>query len=219
MGRKRIDISDIIGKQFSEWTVIEYYGRNKQGAHYYTCKCSCGNVKNVNRSHLINGNTANCGCKRLKSNADRFKTHGLSGDRTWRIWKGIKSRCYNQNTRSYKNYGARGIRMSEEWYASYPTFLSDMGKCPSDLHSVDRIDNNGDYCKENCRWATTKEQCNNTRRNVFLEYDGRVQTISQWAEENGIKCERICDRLSRGWSNEQAITLPINSRVKRKRNE
>lgn len=125
--------------------------------------------------------------------------------RAYRAWQGMKNRCYNKKSPSFKYYGARGIVVCKEWRSSFDLFLRDMGEPPSG-HSLERIDNNGSYGKENCKWATAEEQLNNTRRNRFLEYRGERKTIAQWSRELNIGYERIRTRLDTlGWSVEQTL--------------
>ena len=132
--------------------------------------------------------------------------HGMSGTRVHNIWLGMLDRCDNDRS---GNYGARGIAVCESW-RSFEMFYLDMGAPPSNDHSLDRVDVNGDYEPTNCRWATRTEQARNTRRNTFLTYDGRTQTLAAWAEELGLKQPTVCRRLMAGWSVERALmTRPV----------
>jgi len=141
--------------------------------------------------------------------------HGLSKSknpeikRTYAIWRGMRSRCLNKKRSSYRFYGGRGIEVCERWN-SFPNFRSDMGNAPVGK-TLDRIDNNGNYEHGNCRWATRKEQSNNTRSNVHLTVQGRTQTIMQWSEEKGIEWSTIFYRLARGWSAERAVMQPLRN--------
>ncbi len=110
------------------------------------------------------------------------------------VWRAMKARCYNSNTRQYLDYGGRGISVCDKWQR-LKGFLEDMQPTYSEGLSLDRIDNNGNYCKENCRWATRREQGNNTRRNVFHKFDGKEMTLSQWAEELKINRSTIAQRF------------------------
>lgn len=122
------------------------------------------------------------------------------------IWLGIKSRCNNANHPKYKDYGLRGIKICERWNESYKAFVSDIGERPSAKHSIDRINNDGNYEPGNCRWALPVQQSNNTRTNRFIEYDGKVQTVSQWARELGIWKTTLKARLDAGTSIQEALT-------------
>ncbi len=118
----------------------------------------------------------------------------------------MKQRCYNPRFHKYADYGARGIKVCERWRDSFEAFLGDMGPKPSPRHTLDRKENDGDYTPENCRWATSLEQGANKRSNVRLEYDGRTQSISEWARELGIKAGTISYRIRKGWSVAETLT-------------
>ena len=121
----------------------------------------------------------------------------------------MKARCLNKNDKSYKNYGGRGITVCPEWVNDFMIFYKDMGERLQGL-TLDRIDNNGNYCKENCRWSSPKEQNNNTRRNRFITYNGKTQTIAQWADELGINYHMLICRMNRGWGAKRTLTESSN---------
>lgn len=120
-------------------------------------------------------------------------------------WQGMRSRCYNPNSHKYSKYGARGIKVCDRWKDSYVNYVTDMGTPPSPKHSVNRIDNDGDYSPENCRWATWEEQLNNTSRNILVSYKGRTQTLSQWSRESGVNDSTLSWRINKGWPLEKAL--------------
>jgi hypothetical protein len=185
----------------------------------WNCLCTlCNTEKAVSSKHLTQAKgTKSCGClSSLKGNPNRFKDKGINGLShlsEYRIWKGLMTRCLNPKAQSYFRYGGRGITVCKRWLGStgFHNFLEDMGERPSPKHSIDRIDNNGNYEPGNCRWATAKEQSNNTRRNRVIEYQGRSQTLIQWAREIGINEETLRDRLECNWSVERALTEPLHN--------
>ena len=132
--------------------------------------------------------------------------HGQRRTKLYGVWCTMKSRCNNKNTRSYKDYGGRGIKVCEEWFNSFGSFYEwSIQNGYKEGLQIDRIDNNGNYCPENCRWITRKENMNNTSKNVFLEYNGDTKTLSQWSDIVGTSEKLISERLKRGWSAEQAL--------------
>jgi hypothetical protein len=146
-------------------------------------------------------------------NRGQFKPiHGMRFSSEYGIWHGIKARCCNPNTAEFERYGARGIVMCERWRKSFKHFFDDMGTRPSNLHSIDRIDPNGNYEPANCRWATNTEQSRNRGEwNVLVPIDGRFVTVAEWAEITGGNAFLVYNRLRAGWSPEQAISVPKDS--------
>lgn len=149
------------------------------------------------------GGTKSCGCWNLESLVNRSLTHGSSmpgskGHNEYAIWSQMRGRCSNPNNPQYVDYGGRNIKVCSEWESNFEQFYKDMGPRPSNKHSIDRIDNDGDYCPENCRWATQKEQCNNMRRNVRLAHNGETKTEAEWASHFDIKREIIKYARKRG---------------------
>jgi len=134
-----------------------------------------------------------------------------------RRWVSIFQRCYNPLVSSFEHYGERGIRVEPEWFV-FSNFLNDMGACPKGM-SIGRIDNDGNYCKANCRWETQAEQNNNTRRSKYIEYQGKRQSINDWAKEYNIGSRRLSERLRRGWSTKRALTTPCPKNYEQERQE
>ena len=147
--------------------------------------------------------------ERNKQNA----VHGMSNSRTHNIWRRIRERCNCQDSKDYENYGGRGICVDDAWQKSFLAFLADMGEAPAGM-SIERINNDGNYEKSNCRWATVLDQANNKRTNVFVTYKEKTQTIAQWAREIGLERKTLEYRIRVGWSAERALTTP--SLIRRK---
>lgn len=131
--------------------------------------------------------------------------------RTYRIWTGIKTRCFNKNEAVYDRYGGRGIGMCERWVESFEAFLEDMGSRPSPEHSIERIDNEGNYEPGNCRWATDAEQARNKRTNVWLSKDGVTLCLSDWAKRLGLCHSTLIWRMKQGWQIERVLSVSARS--------
>jgi hypothetical protein len=152
---------DITGRTFGRLTVLRR-GENIGDQSGWVCLCTCGKTCHVWRSALVVGRTRSCGCLNAELASARRKTHGQSkGVREYRIWSGMKARCKNPSAARWKRYGGRGITVCERWQNSFEAFLADMGPCPSPKHSIDRINNDGNYEVGNVRWATPSEQMKN----------------------------------------------------------
>lgn len=160
---------------------------------------------------VLTSHTRSCGCYQIEMAKKASTTHGLDKTNEHKIWKDMKARCYNPNNKSYPRYGGRGITISDDWLVSSSNFIRDMGLRPSVLHTVERIDNNKPYCKENCKWATRAEQNRNTSQNVFLEYNNTRLCVTDWANKIGIKSSALRRRLQLGWSLERALTEPLRN--------
>lgn len=128
----------------------------------------------------------------------------------YKVWSKMKCRCVNSNNPKYKNYGARGIKVCDRWMNSFESFLEDMGEQPEGT-SLDRINNDGDYEPSNCRWATSEQQNNNKRNTAYLTYNGKTQSLTQWARELEIAKTSLQNRLLRGWSLEKALSTPATA--------
>jgi len=191
-------LEDLTGLRFGRLEVLSYE-RPK-----WRCKCDCGEEPLADKYSLKTGKTKSCGC--VRGNGD--KTNHLPFSRERRSYTSMKNRCYSQKDKYFYAYGGRGIKVCERWKNSFDNFYSDMGPRPDET-SLDRIDNDGDYCPENCRWATPVEQANNRRSNRYVIFQGKTQTISQWSRELGIGKSVIKDRLNKGMSDEEALTFPL----------
>lgn len=195
------------GAKFGRLTAISKTASDQSHKSRWIYQCSCGSIKEIDEHVVKSGASKSCGC--LRKELPSAKTHGLSNTAEYRIWSGMRNRCENPNNASYKDYGARGITVCDEWTNSFECFLREMGKRPSKRHSIDRKRNDLGYSKKNCHWATPKEQADNTRRNVYLEYLGKKANISQWAKITGLSYGTIYRRKTRlNWSDEKTPTTP-----------
>ena len=193
-----------VGDAFGRLTVTGYAETIKY-VRRLLVSCSCGSELIVKIYDLHDGTTKSCGCLQRDAFHSTITKHGHHGTPEYRIWKGIRSRCYTPSSRGYKTYGARGIVMCDRWRSDFMAFLSDMGPRPSDKHSIDRIDGNGNYDPGNCRWATVYTQTRNKKNNVWIELGGRRMCLNDWARETGISRGTIRSRIKRGLPPEQAL--------------
>ncbi len=204
--------NDLSGTRFGRLVVLRLDRMEKRSGafkSFWVCHCDCGVEKVLARNNLTSGNTRSCGCLSIENSATVNRTHGMSRTILYNTWQCMITRCCNPDNPAYKDYGGRGIKVCERWRIDYTAFLADMGQPPTKRYSLDRIDNNGNYCKENCRWATTKQQSRNSRHNVHIEHNGESHCVSEWAEITGIKMHTLYNRLFiLGWSVERAITTP-----------
>jgi len=196
-----MDKNDIINKKSNKLTVVSYaFMRRTKGGqpkHYYNCICDCGKKTIIVRQYLVENRQETCGCE---ANQGNKKYTFISGDvrknTLYNRWTGMLSRCYSKKNHKYSRYGGRGIKVEKEWH-DFKNFYHDMGYPKSKEYSLDRIDVNGNYCKENCRWATQKQQQNNRANNIFIEIDGINKSISEWSLMSGISVKTIRTRIIR----------------------
>ena len=175
---------------------IQENGRARSGDVVWLCKCDCGNEINVPASSLKTGNTKSCGCYRVDIACKRFTKHGMKHTPIYTVWCLMIQRCTDPNATNYKNYGGRGITVCEEW-KDFSKFYEDMGDIPPGM-TLDRKDNDGNYCKENCRWASYLTQENNKRNNIVITFHGQTKTLSQWARSSGINYHTLYSRYIKG---------------------
>lgn len=200
---------DLTGKKFERLTVIKRVENSKSGQTRWLCRCDCGNETIVWGGHLRSGHTRSCGCinKEVCAKLPHNAKHGLHETRLYRIWNGIKNRTNLNNKKPlYKNYSGRGITICEEWQEFLPFYNWAMQNGYKDNLTIDRIDVNGNYEPTNCRWATYKEQQNNRRNNVFLEYNGERHTLAEWEEKLNMNRGLLKNRIKNGWNVERALT-------------
>lgn len=179
----------------------------------WECICDCGGTKTTVRGSLRAGHTRSCGCLQVEA-GKKTKTHGHGRNPlyngkmspTYRSWASMKDRCRRKNGPDFHNYGGRGITVCDRWRGSFENFLADMGERPSQAHTLDRKEVNGNYEPSNCRWATYQQQNRNRRTNRLLEIDGETITITEASERFNIDRGTLSQRLGRGWDLQRALT-------------
>lgn len=186
---------DVIGKRFGLLTACELAGTDGKNK-LCKCRCDCGKSHTTRISRLINGTTKSCGCMKYA----HCTTHGLHDHPLHSTWKNMRRRCYSKSNPGYKNYGGRGISVCKRWRESFAAFVEDVGPKPSELHSLDRINNDGNYEPSNVRWATATEQRRNSRAITTITFGGVTKSLIEWSEELGIPYETIRERVGKGWS-------------------
>ena len=208
----KTSFQDITGNKYGNLTVLRLFRRNK-GRLKWLCQCDCGNEIIVIGNNLKNGHTQSCGCYMKKRITETHTKHGDRKTRLYGIWTGIKSRCFNKNCSSYKNYGGRGISVCKEWlgsdgYIYFKEWALDNGY--SDDYSIDRINVDKDYSPDNCRWVDNSTQANNTRQNRYLTINGETKTLAEWSRITGVKSGTIRYRIENGgMSPKEAINAKI----------
>jgi len=210
MGR----FTDLTGQKFGRLIPIKYLGNYK-----YLCICDCGKEKIIYKYSLTNGDTKSCGCLNIERISEMGKSNKIHGhdsinkrSKIYQVWAGMKQRCNDKNMIQYKDYGGRGIKICKRWQGNngFINFLKDMGLPPTPKHQLDRIDNNRGYNKNNCRWATRKEQSRNRRSNRIICFHGKKQCLSAWAEEYNIKPSTLSARINLyKWSIKKALSLNV----------
>ena len=187
------------GEKFNKLTVLEldhieqkHYKQNKANIEFYKCKCDCGKIIIVQKAYLKNSHVQSCGCLNLANHTK----HNGKGTRLYRIWAGIKNRCNNPNADAYKNYGGRGITICNEWENDFINFRNwALENGYNDNLSIDRIDVNGNYESNNCKWASEQEQSNNRRKNHYITYNNEIHTIAEWARIRNIAPDTLRNRI------------------------
>lgn len=202
-------MKDLTGMKFGRITVVEF-------SHYYKCKnsgkramwkciCDCGNERVIRGDVLTSGKSRSCGCLQKELASERMIKHSGYGTRLYAVWDSVRQRCNNPNNKAYHNYGGRGIKMCEKWndFNKFREWAFNNGYDENAKHgecTLDRIDTNGMYAPDNCRWCTIKQQSNNKRDTIYLEWNGEIKTLSEWSEKTGIKYCTLWKRYSKGLS-------------------
>lgn len=219
-------VIDLTGQKFGRLFVLEraddYIRPNGKRVIRWKCICDCGVTKIVRSSSLRDGTTVSCGCYCREIHTTHGGCAGRKNERLYAVWANIKGRCYTITDDAYELYGGRGIKMCDEWHYDYGSFREwalnngyDETAC-SHQCTLDRIDTNGNYCPENCRWADPEVQQNNKRTNFIIEYCGEKHTLAQWSRILDIDMIVLWSRLRKHkWTVEKAFTTPVRKRRKR----
>lgn len=201
-------LKDLTGIRFEKLLITHRAENKKDGTARWFCICDCGETRVIAGTGLRAGRHKSCGCSSPKFTAERSTIHGKAGSRVYIIWQGMRVRCSDKSYgKTRKNYFEKGIRVCSDW-ESFEKFYADMGD-PPDGFTLERINGDAGYSKENCKWASKKEQANNTSANLPVSYGGQTKNVSQWAEEIGVKPNTLIYRLRRGIPVERAIKASI----------
>lgn len=203
----------LIGSRFGRITIIKF-SHVKHSIKYYECVCDCGKNLVLPIKTLKNGNTKSCGCLKrdIIINRNKARMHEelpvkVKYKKEYGTWIGMKARCCNPSEDAYMFYGGRGIKVCDRWLSSFYNFIEDMGTAPSKKHSIERIDNNGDYEKLNCVWATALEQNNNKRDTILVEHQGKKKSLRGWCTELNKNYQTVYSRLKHGHTPIEALNL------------
>jgi hypothetical protein len=203
---------DLTGQRFGRFIVLyreDFVKKSGKKETAYICKCDCGKTKKVAAYNLKNGHTQSCGCQSFENRIKARTTHHKTSTRIYRIWRGMKTRCENSNDYHYEFYGKRGIKVCNEWGKFESFYDWAMANGYTEALTLERIDNNGNYEPQNCRWATVKEQCNNRRTSRFITHNNVSHTLAEWAKITNMQPGTLAYRLNSGWSINKALTTPV----------
>lgn len=195
------------GQRYNRLTAMERLGSNRNGMSIWRFRCDCGYLIEVSASSVRTENTKSCGCIRSEGGTKNRK-HGMSSSKIYHAWHKMLMRCINPTVKAYPYYGGRGVTICERWH-KFENFYADMGPRPSPKHSIERIDNDGNYCPENCKWVTMAEQNSNKRNNIVVEFWGEKMCLAEAARRAGIRYTTLKRRIVElKWSLERALTEP-----------
>ena len=206
---------DLTGQKFGRLTAVSRAGNAKNGNVRWNCICECNNTCVVDAWKLINSHTASCGCLNREKVIERFTLHGLANSKLYRIWCDIKQRCLNPNCPNYHNYGGRNISMFPNWAESFVEFYNYVSLLPhydDENYTLDRINNDGNYEPGNVRWIKREMQSRNTRRNIFVDYNGIKMLLVDVAKITGINYNTLQNRMKRGDTGDK-LFRPVKKRI------
>lgn len=201
---------NLTGEQHGRITVIKHFDRTKKGKNRWLCECACGVQFIKNTQRILNG-AKSCGCYKSDKLREYLTTVAADYPKEHAVWKTMRQRCNNKNATDYDYYGGRGIKVCKEWdfpKGGFTNFIRDMGPRPTNYHTIDRKDNNGNYCPDNCKWATRKEQNINTRQVKWITHNGKTRCIADWLSIIDISKCTFYSRVRKGWSMEKAMFTP-----------
>ena len=205
-----------IGNKYGRLTII----KQTEDKRYYECLCECGNHKVARLWNLKSGDTKSCGCYLKEIRKTLNRKHGMKGTKIYRTWQSMKRRCYNINDNNYKHYGKRKIVVCDEWKNDFMSFYNwAMTNGYDDSLTLDRIDVDGNYEPNNCRWVDQKTQQNNKRNNCYIEYKGMKKTLSEWADYYNLSYRCVKGRHLLGWDIKRIVETPIKKRKKEEQHE
>lgn len=215
-----------IGARFGRWVVLsdaparvyKNHAKKSPSEHRrWLCRCDCGTERDVAELSLRNGRSISCGCFNLEASVDANVRHGetLGGKRSpeYKAWQAMLDRCRNPRNKRFDRYGGRGISVCERWQ-SFENFLADMGRRPTNGHSLDRIDNDSGYSPENCRWAVAHEQMTNRSVTHFVEIGDENVPLATLAKRHGIPANTLRFRILNGWPLQEALTKPVRPKAR-----
>ena len=208
---------ELTGKRFGKIKVVSKKGIEK-GCVIWNCVCDCGKELEISTGRLNFGNVKSCGCVKRQMIIERNTTHGKSKTRLYEIWVGMKKRCYNPKSKAYERYGGRGITICPEWLDDFMNFYNwSMANGYSDDLSIDRINVNGNYEPDNCRWSTRKEQSCNTRRTKLFNHNGKAKTLKQISLDEKINYNTLLKKVSENGNDVDKAIYEIKNRIRIKR--
>lgn len=206
-----MSLNDLTGRKFTRLTVMKRaenkVGKDGRSRVMWECKCDCGKTVAVDSANLTCGKTMSCGCLQAELLSKRRRSHGDTETRLYRIWQQMKNRCNNPNVIAYPQYGGRGICVCDEWMHDFVAFKEwSVANGYTDKLTIDRINNDGNYCPDNCRWVTAAVQANNRRSNVIFDYNGEKHNMTEWAKIIGINPRTLRSRYHAGWSVDRMLS-------------